>query len=151
MNGRFFVALPLIAMVAASCGRPPLSGPPELHLGRDECGTCGMILNEDRCAAAMLVEQDGQRRHLVFDDIGCMLDFEPGSAPSTIIATFVRDYEERAWVDASLATYLTNEKIATPMGYGFIAFARRERAVARQAAVGGELLDYDAVVKRRAH
>ena len=39
------------ASLLAGCDRAPLSGPPELRLGRDECVECGMIINDDRCSS----------------------------------------------------------------------------------------------------
>ena len=46
----FALAASLAALATlASCQQTPLTGPPELKLGRQECGDCGMLINEDRC------------------------------------------------------------------------------------------------------
>jgi nitrous oxide reductase accessory protein NosL len=134
-----------------ACRQELLCGPPTLHLGRDECAGCGMIINEDRCASALLVEDRGERRYLVFDDIGCMLDFEKeGAADLAIVGTFVRDHASRQWMDGRSATYLFNEKIATPMGSGLVAFSERATAEAKRSDSGGEVLELTAVTARHA-
>lgn len=145
--------LVLLAMLApASCGRRALSGPPELHLGRDECAECGMMINEDRCSAAALVDRDGRAEYVLFDDIGCLLDYERsndrGDRP---IDRFVHDYHTRRWVSAGAAAYLvtSRDKIATPMGSGIVAFAERSAAEAAVAQFGGRALAFEPTAAER--
>ncbi len=133
------------AVVLAGCGREPLSGPPELRLGRDECAECGMIINEDRCSSALLIERDGRREHIAFDDIGCMLDYEfENRATLVIVQGFVHDHSTQAWVqtDAASSLFAERERIPTPMGSGIVAFAGRQGAEAAQADIGGRIMDY---------
>jgi copper chaperone NosL len=139
------------ALLLPACNREPLSGPPELRLGRDECGECGMLINEDRCSTAFLVERDGRREYVMFDDLGCMLDYEHDGKAGTIVDGFVRDYDTRAWLRSDDAVYLfTDPKtLPTPMGSGMIALAQRETAEEKQAHVDGEILDYQELAKAR--
>lgn len=134
------------------CGRSPLSGPPELRLGRDECVECGMIISEDRCSSAMLVERDGMRDHVLFDDIGCMLDYERESLDGAIVVDrFVHDYSTRAWVRVDAATFLAapTDKLVTPMSSGMVAYASGESAEDAMRLYGGILLDYPRLMQRR--
>lgn len=135
----------------AGC-RSELSGPPKLRLGRDGCGECGMLVNEDRCSSGLLVERGGRREHLLFDDIGCMIDSERwGLEDTLVIDRYVHDHGTRAWVRASEATFLfaDRERLKTPMGSGIVAFAARADAEAAQRMYGGELLDLATLVEAR--
>lgn len=134
----------LLAAIAgfSACRREELSGPPTLRLGRDQCAGCGMILSEDRFAGALLVDVDGERTHLVFDDLGCMLDYRCGNAHLAPIEMYVRDYNAREWVAAGSAWYLHGSKgmPATPMGSGIVAFGSREAATSQQEKSGGTVM-----------
>lgn len=143
-----------VAAVLVGCSRDAISGPPELRLGRDECGECGMLVSEDRCSSAILVERSGRREYIMFDDIGCMLDYEyQPRLEFKLIDGFVRDYPSRAWVRAEDATFLyaDPENLLTPMGTGIVGFAKRTGAEEKQREVGGDIMSYeDLAVARRA-
>ncbi len=147
MNRLTLASLLGLALLSLSaCNRAQLAGPPELRLGRDECKECGMLVNEDRCSSAMLVDQDGRHVHLVFDDIGCMLDMDPAKADITsIIDVYVHDFSTKAWVRSTDAQFLCTDPKAlhTPMGSGMVAFMHRADAEAAQKQHGGQILSYD--------
>lgn len=146
------VAVLSAVALLGGCSRSDLSGPPELRIGRDECGECGMIVSEDRCSSALLVESDGVREHIMFDDIGCMLDYERDKADRfTPVDAFVHDHGTREWVRAAEASFLLadRERLATPMGSGIVAFAAEESARARQGEVGGEVMGYARLAEAR--
>lgn len=146
------VLLALAALVA--CGSEPLSGPPtEMKLGRHECAECGMIVSEDRCSSALLVEDDGRREYLYYDDIGCMLDDErAGLDDRTVVERHVRDYNAKSWVEATKAQFLFTDSKAlqTPMGSGMVAFAQAASADAARAKLGGQVVSYAELAKVRA-
>ncbi len=149
-RGCVFGAVALMAL--AGCDRAPLQGPPELRLGRDECRECGMIISEDRCSSALLLERAGRREYALFDDLGCMLDVErAGLDGAAVIERHVHDYAGRGWLAAESAVYLLtpSDKLVTPMASGMVAFADRSAAQLAQAAHGGELLDYRALGEAR--
>jgi copper chaperone NosL len=135
-----------LAGVLGACQGPPLSGPPTLHPGRDECAQCGMIINETKCSSALLIEEGRERAHRVFDDVGCMLDYE--KEHGGILSRFVHDYASGAWIDAGAGTFLVapEGRLATPMGSGIIAFAQRDAAEQKQRDTGGELTALDGLV-----
>ncbi len=147
------LVLPALTLLAlAGCESDVLQGPPELRLGRDECAECGMLISEDRCAAALLIEDRGRREHLLFDDIGCLLDLErDGLEPRTVVERFARDYAQRGWVATPQAHFLLTDpqKLITPMASGLVAFAQRDEAEQALAAHGGKLLDFNALSEAR--
>lgn len=141
------VSAALVTLVAG-CGRGALSGPPEIRLGRDECDECNMLIAEDRCSCALLIERAGRRDHARFDDVGCLLDYEHQTPPDVrIVEGFVRDHGSRAWVPIAQAWFLLSEssELATPMGSGIVAFADRTGVEAARGQWGGTILDHAAV------
>ncbi len=140
------VAYGLAAATAiGGCSPPPLEGPPEVRLGRVECAECGMLISEDRCSSALLVERDGAREYLNYDDLGCMLDDErDGLGGAAVVDRFARDYGSRAWVRADAAAFLFSEdqSLHTPMGSGIVAFLARSDADAVRGKHAGALHDY---------
>jgi nitrous oxide reductase accessory protein NosL len=144
------------ALIAAAalggCSRQPLSGPPELRLGREECAECGMLVSEDRFSAASLVDRDGERLYLFFDDIGCMLDYERHPpAEVEFFERYVHDHATRNWLAAADASYLLAgpQRLQTPMGSGIAAFADDSAAVRAMSEFGGEVLKLDALAAAR--
>lgn len=140
--------LALTALLLTACSRDDLAGPPELRLGRDICAECNMLVAEDRCSSAILIEDRGRRDHRMFDDISCMIDFEDKDHDFVLIETFVRDYaagEENGWLSAADAYFLHADvdRLRTPMGSGMVAFATRSAAEAKQQEVGGEIMTWE--------
>lgn len=128
-----------------ACRGEPLSGPPALHLGRDECASCGMIVNEARCSCALLVREGDEREYRLFDDIGCMLGYEREHEGAVVISRFVHDYATGAWIDGQTGAFLVapEGRIITPMGSGVVAFAERSAAEKKQRDTGGALTGLD--------
>lgn len=145
--------LALLAGLAplAGCSRSPLTGPPELRLGREECAECGMLVSEDRFSAASLIDRDGERLYVFFDDLGCMLDYER-SADAGALERYVHDHGTRGWVAAESATYLFAgpQALATPMGSGIAALADRAAADRLRAQCGGDLVGFSQAADARA-
>lgn len=152
LNKTISAAAALVVAGLAGCEGRPLNGPPQLRLGRDECRECGMIINEDRCSSALLLDRDGRREHALFDDLGCMLDSErDGLDGAAVVGRYVHDYTTRQWGDAAQATFLlaSPAKLSTPMSSGMVAHVSRSDAEQAQAKFGGELLDYQGAAAAR--
>ena len=115
-------SLAVLGLWLVGCDRAQLSGPPTLRLGRDECAACGMIIDEERCSSALLVERNGLREHLAFDDIGCIAHYLAAAAslPRGAVV-YVADHRTKAWVRADRATYTRVPGLATPMGSHIVA------------------------------
>jgi len=151
MNRRasFILAITLLTF-ASACQRRVATGPPELRLGRDMCAHCGMMISDDRYAGSLLVDRDIDP--LLFDDIGCMLDYEREHAPETrFTARFVRDYHARRWLDSGAAHYLCadRDRLVTPMGSGIVAFGTLTSAESKRIEVGGRVCDEATAVRAR--
>lgn len=134
-----------VAATLGACQSEPPDGPPALHLGRDECASCGMIVNEAKCSCALLIQEGDQREYRVFDDIGCMLDFERVHPGTPVLSQFVHDHATGAWLEGRDGTFLVapQGRLTTPMGSGVIAFARRSEAEQKQHDTGGALTGLD--------
>ncbi|WP_376789112.1 nitrous oxide reductase accessory protein NosL [Thermoflexus sp.] len=126
-------------LVVAACARASGPRPPDIAYGKDACAQCGMLINDPRFAAAY-VTRDGQAR--LFDDIGCMIAYHRDH-PEEVAAFYVRDFEGGGWIEADHALLVHAPDVPTPMGYGLLAFAVRDRAEAFARAHGGRILDWE--------
>ena len=138
---------PLILTVATvafsiftGCNKPAPAGPPTIHYGRDACAECGMIISDERFAAAPLATHDGEPRALLFDDPGEQLRYHHAHPQAKISAAYVHDFTTKQWTDAATAHYLKSDTIDTPMGTGLVAFATQASALVAQTQHGGQLL-----------
>jgi copper chaperone NosL len=129
------IAIFLIIALASGCSRKPNDGPPQVRYGQDECALCGMIVSDERHAAALRAVVDGQTRDLLFDDVGDMIEYEQENPAARAIRRYVHDFETRQWVDAAHAKFVQDEKVHTPMGSGILAFADETRARTRGTQV----------------
>lgn len=130
---RWVSAMGCVTLMAlgSGCGRSELTGPPEMRLGREECAECGMLVQEDRCSAAMLVDRDRERLFVFFDDLGCLIDYEYGHHEDVrVMERWVRDYESRAWRRGEDAVFVraARDDLRTPMGTGTVALAEASAA-----------------------
>jgi len=109
----------LMLAMAASCNRQSVIGPPQIRYGQDACTGCGMIVSDDRFAAA-IINPDPDGAPLVFDDIGCLLTYErknPACGPWT---HYFHDATSHQWVKADEAAFVKTSR-ETPMGSGIVA------------------------------
>ncbi|MGE3108600.1 MAG: nitrous oxide reductase accessory protein NosL [Phycisphaerales bacterium] len=146
------LAVPALAIFLVGCSRAPIAGPPEIRLGRDECADCGMLVSEDRCSSALLIDVSGSREYAIFDDIGCMLDYLHDPPESTrVVGAFVHDHGDRRWIDAgsSFILFADPARLKTPMGFGIVAVASRQDAESLRQTFGGDIVDWNAAPARR--
>jgi hypothetical protein len=111
-----------------------------------------MLINEDRSSSALLVEDRGRRAHVLYDDVGCMLDAErDGLGGGAILQRYAHDHATRAWVRVEHASFLFTDPKAlpTPMGSGIVAFASSEDALRAQQRHGGRVLGYEELAQAR--
>lgn len=116
----------LAAVALTACGdEADASKPPKIRLGKDTCDRCGMLISDERHAAA-LVDDAGAAR--LFDDAGelVMTAREEGVAGRRI---WVHD-DTPAWIDGTTAFYAVGQGAMTPMGTGVLVFATRDQAEA---------------------
>lgn len=104
-----------------------------------------MMVYEDRSSCALLVERDGRREHVIFDDIGCMIVFRHDHADDTKVAeTWLHDHATRRWIAADDAHILAADpdRLMTPMGYGLAAFQTASAAEEAKSKYGGTVSSF---------
>ena len=136
-----FVAAAGVLLAACS---PENSGPqpPGILYGQDICDGCGMIIDDARFAAALILENGETRK---FDDLAEMFAYAAEHPQEEVKAWFAHDYESEAWVNAVSAFYLVGNGLATPMGSGLIAFETRQSALTYASEGNAEVLSFEQV------
>ena len=139
----FWLAAILLLTVTACGGAANAEPtPPTTHYGEDICEFCGMIISEERHAAAYVAD-DGHGH--VFDDIGDMVQLHL-QEQDEVVAFFVHDYQDGAWIRAETAHYVRSDGVTTPMFSGLAAFASSEQAEALADELQGQVLSFDEVL-----
>ncbi len=141
----------LTALLAACAQGTPELAPPEIRYGEDVCAECNMIISDERFASAIGYEvAPGRYETASFDDIGDMLDYAANHPDQPPVAWYVHDYESKEWTNATAASYVVTDKVATPMASGIIAFASSERADAMARSLGLDILDWETLMAQHA-
>ncbi|MCA9241648.1 MAG: nitrous oxide reductase accessory protein NosL [Planctomycetales bacterium] len=99
-----------------------------------------MIISDERFAGAIGLRRNGRVEHLLFDDVGEMLGFDPGEYDE--IRWYATDAVTREWLDAETAVFLHSDELRTPMHTGVGVYSTRDAAVAAQQEYGGEILSF---------
>ena len=132
----------LLLLTACGATASAESSPPKIHYGEDVCEFCGMIISEERFAAAF-VTGDGHGH--IYDDIGDMVEAHL-QLQEDVTAFFVHDHEHESWVRAEEAYFVHSEDLPTPMLSGLAAFTTEESAQVFAAKVDGRTLTFDALL-----
>lgn len=126
--------LVVLALVGSACSPagPPETGPPAVDWGYDACDRCGMILGEPEHSAVARGPAGEVAR---FDDPGCLVAWleEHGEEGWT---SWVGDAGGGGWVAAEEAWVVRAPSRLTPMGSGWLVYARRQEALAAATAHG---------------
>ncbi len=132
----------LLAVLAAACAIP---GPRPVILGSDLCQHCHMTVADDRFVA-QLVTTTG--KVLVYDDAGCLATaLGEGIVPeSQVRSLWVTDFLAPAsLLEAPDAWFVRAASLSTPMASGLAAVGSSRQADSLAAALGGEVLRWQAV------
>jgi copper chaperone NosL len=132
--------LHVLVLFAAACNSGGEPKPPQIAYGRDMCDQCGMTIDDERFASA-LVMQDGKT--LKFDDSGEMFAYQAQHPAEVVRAWFVHDYTTKAWIGGEKATYVISDQVRSPMGTGVAAFAERAAAETFARQMNGKVLSFD--------
>jgi len=122
----------LVLAIAAGCGAKKYEAVP-INEQVDVCATCKMQVKDD-AYATQLTTKDGKTYK--FDDIGCMNDWKTKHGTDGIGMDFVRDYNDKEWIEYGKATYVYDASLRTPMAYGIISFKDKKSAEAFIAEQG---------------
>ena len=141
------VATVTLVMAAAGCSSSDPTAPPTVYYGQDVCVMCGMIISDERFAAAMIVDGDRIESRL-YDDIGCLLDDDTSRDDATVVARWVHDFRTLEWRDAVTATYVHSTILHSPMAFGLAAVGDSDEAGRLLEQYPGESLDFQAVRAR---
>lgn len=141
-----------LILLLSACGGASVdpNTPPEIVYGEDVCDQCGMIISDERFAAALVVEKAANDfEYLLFDDAGEMFAFVAADKGQTKIASwYVHDYNSREWLDAQVAWFVLAESLQTPMGFGVAACAHEPEAQSLAQEWGGEVLTFAQAAER---
>ncbi|WMT43110.1 nitrous oxide reductase accessory protein NosL [Paenibacillus sp. D2_2] len=111
----------------------------------DVCAVCNMQV-KDGAYATQIITKDG--RSIKFDDIGCMNKWKSENGTDQIGMDYVRDYNDKSWVEYEKAAYVYDPSIRTPMAYGIVSFKDKKTAEAFIKEQGvGTLLSADDLTK----
>ncbi|MBK7405840.1 MAG: nitrous oxide reductase accessory protein NosL [Phycisphaerales bacterium] len=139
---RWLGYLPLLLLFG--CGGEPTLDPPTIHYGQDVCDVCGMIVSDERFAAAEVVIRGRRVEVRIMDDTGEIFQLDAPDAAQH--AWWVHDCSSLEWVDARDAIYLQSVELRTPMALHLAAFSTREAAAEAQKEHGGEILTFTQAV-----
>jgi copper chaperone NosL len=127
------LALLTILLIGVGCSsQGKTTEPPAIAYGEDVCDRCKMIIGDERFASAYWTVDGTARR---FDDIGGMVANYHDSGDE-VASFWVHDYLSGEWMTAEAATYVVDNTLQTPMGFGVAACAAE--AEARALAYGQE-------------
>jgi copper chaperone NosL len=142
MIRRLMICSLVLALLLTACA--PGSNapqPPEILYGQDLCDECGMVIDEPRFAAALVLETGEFRK---FDDVGDMFVHQLNHPELAIRAYFAHDHVSEQWVRGEAAFYVVAPDLSTPMGHGVAAFG--DQTAAEQFAAehsGAKVLTFD--------
>ena len=113
-----------LSVLMVGCQAPRSNQPPEIRYGEETCAFCGMLISEERFAAA-LATATGETE--TFDDVGCLLHVFTRQDRS-MAHVWVHDYSSGRWLEAPHAVFVHSDQVPTPMGGGLFAFSTQEAA-----------------------
>ncbi|MCM3701659.1 nitrous oxide reductase accessory protein NosL [Paenibacillus macerans] len=123
-KGIVAMSLILALLAIAGCGTKTYKAQP-INEDVDVCVICNMQVKDD-AYATQIVTKEG--KSLKFDDIGCMNEWKKQNGTDDIGMDYVRDYNDKEWIEFKKATYVYDPSIRTPMAYGIISFKNKESA-----------------------
>jgi copper chaperone NosL len=114
--------------------------------GRPTCDYCAMFITEKHFGGRLTTTAD---KTLVFDANECLVAFSLSKIPAPEIRErrTVNYTDPSEWLDVKRAWFLQSDKRPSPMAVNLSAYASREEAERAKSALGGEVFDWDGVVK----
>ncbi|WP_313800857.1 nitrous oxide reductase accessory protein NosL [Cytobacillus sp.] len=134
MSGLFFLL--------AAC-QSKAAAPIDIKSNEESCTECKMGIEELKSAAQIILE-DG--KPLLFDDIGCMINYLRQKEPK-YEAAFIHDFETEDWIDFDKSTFIQGTFIESPMSYGIAGFVSKEKASQFQKEHGGDMYSKEELLR----
>jgi len=139
-NWTIALIMVMTLVLLAGCGGKKYEAVP-INEDVDVCAICKMQVKDD-AYATQLTTKDG--KSYKFDDIGCMNEWKKTNGTDNIGMDFVRDYNDKEWIEFAKATYVYDASLRTPMAYGIVSFKDKKSAEAFIAEHGvGQLMGAD--------
>jgi copper chaperone NosL len=140
-NKRWILAMILLlgTVMLTACGQKYAAVP--INEDVDICTVCNMQVKDD-AFATQLITKDGKT--LKFDDLGCMNQWKKENGTDNIGMDYVRDYNDKEWIEFNKATYVYDSSLRTPMAYGIVNFKDKASAEAFVTEQGvGKMMNAD--------
>ena len=139
MKALKWIVLFLVLFVLTSCSEKSYE-PREINPETDVCYMCNMSVT-DVDYAAQVVLKNGD--HVVFDDLGCLMEYVLEYGEEEIGAGFIRSTNSAKWLNIEEATYVYSKDYWTPMNYGVLAFGSKDEANQYISEEPGEIIPYE--------
>lgn len=133
-----------VSLLFSSCTASQEQKPPEISYGFDVCEQCRMSIDHPEFSAAFTTSIGDVRK---FDDIGCMIKFMHKHESIAADFVYAANYNTKLLIDGEKAFFVRTKKVATPMGYGIIAFENESSARTFPIQQSDQILSYDEVRK----
>lgn len=139
MKVKWLFLILIVSVMLVGCS-DKVYEPKEINVETDVCQVCNMTISHVDYAGQIVFKNND---HLVFDDLGCLMEYINEHSEKDIGAAFIKDESTKQWIDVKEAVYIYNKDYWTPMNYGVLAFASKESADSYMAENGeGKLLQY---------
>jgi copper chaperone NosL len=132
----FFI---ILVFILAGCVKYVPDKPPVIMAGKDACDNCFMIINENKYAASIWLQNGEAKR---FDDIGCMMNYVHKNN-SNVTAYWVYDYNSGQPVKAENSFFISTDSVTTPMGSGLIAFKSMNEASSSASKFNTKIISFN--------
>ena len=138
----------LILLAIWGCGAP---APKDIRYAEELCDYCHMTII-DPMFAGQLVTRTG--RVYVFDDFAGLAAFlrDERVPPVDVHGLWAKLYlQPDRRIEVQQAVFLRSDRLRSPMSSGIAAFATSAEADSLRSIIGGELLDWDGVLRQTTH
>jgi copper chaperone NosL len=118
------------------------TGPEKIAYGKDGCDDCKMTIMDPKFGGEIITKKGKVYK---FDDAHCLAHFQRSGAvkESEIGQTVFADYEkEGTFLNAASLFFVQSPQLKSPMNSNTAAFASRQAADKKAAAVSGTVLDW---------
>ena len=116
-------------------------------IAQEKCPLCGMNNAEHQNTAFVVETTSGESVTYCCPHCGLWV---MAKEADTVKSAKARDFISGQWVNAKDAFYVFNSKAVPACSPSWIAFAKKKEAEMFKKGFGGEVLSYDAAIKKRA-
>ena len=124
MKLKWLLSTVIAVLFLTGCGDKEYN-PKEISAETDVCEVCNMTIAHMDYAGQIVFKNND---HLVFDDLGCLMEYIIDNGEGDIGAAYIKDESTNEWINVKNAVYIYDANYWTPMNYGVLAFAKQESA-----------------------